>query len=72
MLSDKSFAALQHFVQIMQALQNIHHKGKVLHILWDEILTLACTVFHEVFNFLRWIKKNALARHLGLAILNFT
>ena len=30
-LSDKSFAALQHFVQIIQVLRNIHHKGKVLH-----------------------------------------
>jgi len=26
-LSDKSFAALQHFVQIIQVLRNIHHKG---------------------------------------------
>jgi len=32
-LSDKSFAALQHFVQINQVLRNIHHKGKVLHLL---------------------------------------
>ena len=32
-LSDKSFAALQHFVQIIQVLRNIHHKGKVLHLL---------------------------------------
>ena len=52
-LSDKSFAALQHFVQIIQVLQNIHHKGKVLHLLWDEILTLAGIFVHEVFNFLR-------------------
>ena len=51
-LSDKSFAALQHFVQIIKVLRNIHHKGKLLHILWDEILTLACIFFHEVFNFL--------------------
>ena len=51
-LSDKSFAALQYFVQIIQVLRNIHHKGKVLHLLWDEILTLACIFFHEVFNFL--------------------
>ena len=51
-LSDKSFAALQHFVQIIQVLRNINHKGKVLHLLWDEILTLACIFFHEVFNFL--------------------
>ena len=39
MLSDKSFSALQPFVQIVQVLRNIHHKGKVLHLLWDEILT---------------------------------
>jgi len=32
-LSDKCFAALQHFVQIIQVLRNIHHKGKVLHLL---------------------------------------
>jgi len=32
-LSDKSFAALQHFVQIIEVLRNIHHKGKVLHLL---------------------------------------
>ena len=51
-LSNKSFAALQHFVQIIQVLWNIHHKGKVLHLLWDEILILACIFFHEVFNFL--------------------
>ena len=51
-LSDKSFAALQHFVQIIQVPRNIHHKGKVLQLLWDEILTLACIFFHEVFNFL--------------------
>jgi len=51
-LSDKSFAALQHFVQIIQVLRNIHHKSKILHLLWDEILTLACIFFHEVFNFL--------------------
>jgi len=51
-LSDKSFAALQHFVQIIKVLRNIHHKGKILHLLWDEILTLACIFFHEVFNFL--------------------
>ena len=38
-LSDKSFTALQHFVQIIQVL------------LWDEILALACIFFHEVFNF---------------------
>ena len=51
-LSDKSFAALQHFVQIIQVLRNINHKCKVLHLLWDEIITLACIFFHEVFNFL--------------------
>jgi len=51
-LSDKSFAALQHFVQIIQVLRKNHRKGKVLHLLWDEILTLACIFFHEVFNFL--------------------
>ena len=51
-LSDKSFAALQHFVQIIQVLRNTHLKGKVLHLLWDAILKLACIVFHEVFNFL--------------------
>jgi len=44
-LSDNSFAALQHFIQIIQVLRNIHHKGKVLHVLWDEILTLACIFF---------------------------
>ena len=44
-LSDKSFAALQHFVQIIQVVPNIHHKGKVLHLLWDEILTLTCIFF---------------------------
>jgi len=32
-LSDKSFEALQDFVQIIQVLRNIHHKGKVLHLL---------------------------------------
>jgi len=32
-LSDKSFAALKYFVQIIQVLRNIHHKGKVLHLL---------------------------------------
>ena len=32
-LSEKSFAALQHFVQIIQVLRNIHLKGKVLHLL---------------------------------------
>jgi len=32
-LSDKSFAALQHFVQIIQDLRKIHYKGKVLHLL---------------------------------------
>ena len=51
-LSDKSFAALLHFVQIIQVLRNISHKGKVLHLLWDEILTLTCIFFHEVSNFL--------------------
>jgi len=44
-LSDKSFVALQHFAQIIQVLRNIHHKGKVLHLLWDAILTLACIFF---------------------------
>ena len=44
-LSDKSFAALQHFVQIIQVLRNIHLKGKVLHLLWDENLTLASIFF---------------------------
>jgi len=51
-LSEKSFAALQRFVQIIQVLRNINHKGKVLHLLWDEILTRACIFFHEVFDFL--------------------
>jgi len=51
-LIDKSLAALKHFVKIIQMLRNIHHEGKVLHLLWDEILTLACIFFHEVFNFL--------------------
>jgi len=32
-LSDKSFVALQHIVQIIQVLRNIHYKGKVLHLL---------------------------------------
>jgi len=32
-LSEKSFAALQRFVQIIQVLRNINHKGKVLHLL---------------------------------------
>jgi len=44
-LNNKSFAALQHFVQIIQVLRNNHHKDKVLHLLWDEILTLACIFF---------------------------
>ena len=71
-LSDKSFAALQHFVQIIQELRKIHYKGKVLHLLWDEILTLACTFFMKFSSSSRKQKKNTLARHLGLAILNIT
>jgi len=71
-LSDKSFAALQNFFQVIQVLRNIHHKGKVLHLLWDEILTLACIFFSWSFQFPHVNKKNTLARHLGLAILNFT
>jgi len=55
-LSDKSFAALQHFVQIIQVLRNIHRKGKVLHLLWDEILTLAC-IFSWSFQFPHVNKK---------------
>ena len=47
-LSHKSFAVLQHFVQINQVLRNIHHKSKVLHLLWDEILTLACIFFMKL------------------------
>ena len=31
-LSDKSFAALQHIVQIIQVLRNIHYKGNFLHL----------------------------------------
>ena len=71
-LSDKSFAGLQHFVQIIQVLRNIHHKGKVLHLLWDEILTLTCIFFSWSFQFPHVNKKNALARPFGLVILNFT
>jgi len=33
-LCDKSFAALQHFVQIIQVLCTIHQKVKVLHPFW--------------------------------------
>jgi len=51
-LSVKSFAALQHFARIIQVLRNIHHKGKVSHLLCDEILTLACIFFHEVLKLL--------------------
>ena len=58
-LSDKSFAALQHFVQIIQVQRNIHKKGKVLHlerqgfasiVRWNSNTGLH--FFHEVFNFL--------------------
>jgi len=56
-LSYKSFAALQHFVQIIQVLRNIQHKGKVLHLLWDEILTLACIFFSWSFQFPHVNKK---------------
>ena len=71
-LNDKSFAALQHFVQNIQVLRNIHHKGRVLHLLWDEILTLACICFIKFSISSRKLKKCALARHLVLAILNCT